>query len=202
MINPQASMKHILGLTSLFVTLGAMAQGTVAFANKWVNLDQKVYNWQFVPLSGPDYYAQLFAGPDYSSLAPIGAPVPFRTGTGVGYWNWGPSATRTIDTVAPGGTVIIEVRAWDNDRGSIATWDAAVNAGRPLGQSDTFRVVLGDASTPAVMTGFRSFLLIVPEPSALTLALLGLGALWFGRKRPAAPASRPRVPPEVAERAP
>ena len=123
-------------------------------------------------LDGPRYMAELYAGTDILSLAPIGPPVPFLGGAGAGYFLGG---TRAIPTVTPGGTATFEVRVWDSFTG--ATWEKAYVRAR----GGTFRVVTGGAgsppSLPANLAGLKSFFLDVPEASTFALGVIGAAAL-------------------------
>ena len=73
----------------------------------------------------------------------------------------------------------LQVRAWDNAGGQFATWDQAWQAaqagsGHAVGWSATFVQGLDIGTIPYQgLENFRSFnLFIVPEPSAIALALL------------------------------
>jgi hypothetical protein len=175
-------MKKLLVLAlSLSMAGAAYAQGTINFANRVVadGLDAPVFGLDGNLLDGDRYMAEILAGPSADSLEPI-STAPFRTGTGVGYWNPGSPATRVLDNVAPGAEAFILIRAWDTDSG--ATFgEAAIRGEAPI-----FSVVTGGAgsppSLPAVMMGLEGFTL-VPEPSTIMLALLGAGALFLRRFR-------------------
>jgi hypothetical protein len=124
-----------------------------------------------------------------NSLSPVANTiVPFRTGTGAGYWNPG-TPTRTIAGSIAGATVFLAVRAWDNG-GTGLTFDQAVAAGKEHGMSDIFGYTLGGAgsppSSPGAMGGLKSFYFgcgICPEPSTTALVVLGIAALLLRRRR-------------------
>lgn len=167
----------------MLASLGAYAQGTVNFANIVLSGGARVVDAPVFAadgttrLAGTGFQAQLYAGPNAGSLAAIGNPTGFLTGTGAGYFNGG---TRTIDTVAPGANAAIEVRAWDTSSG--ATFAAASIKGSSPGLS----IATGGSGTPpslpANLVGLQSFSL-VPEPSTLALGALGALALLFRRRK-------------------
>lgn len=175
-------MKKLLAVAACaLAVISAYAQGTVNFNNRVSgSLDAPVYEMGGITkLAGPDAWAQLYAGPTADAMAAIGAAVPFRTGTGAGYWNPAPDSTRTIATVSAGTSAFVQVKAWKGASGS--TWDSAVEKG----QSALFQVVTGGAgsppSLPANLTSLQSFSL-VPEPSLLALGAIGAAALLLRRR--------------------
>jgi hypothetical protein len=88
--------------------------------------------------------------------------------------------------VASGGTASVTVRAWDTGAG--ATYADAVAAGRGFATA-TFDVagLGGGLVTPPGMDNFKGFTLssagVVPEPTTIALAALGLGGLLFVSRR-------------------
>jgi len=184
-------MKYALAtLCAVLVTASSFAQGTVAFSNKKGTVDAPVFigtTGTGAKAEGAGYVAQLYAGADANSLAPIGAAVPFRTGAGAGYWNPAPDAGRTIPTVAPGGTATIKVVAWNTAAG--ATYEQALAAGQ-AGSSSVFTVVTGGAGSPpglpTDLVGLTSFAIsagAVPEPSVLALGAIGALGLLIRRRK-------------------
>jgi len=174
--------KTMCVLALLLASASAFAQGTVNFNNKVTAsaINAPVYAPDGVTgLAGAAYLAQLYAGADANSLAPVGVAVVFKVN---GYFGGG--AVSTSLNPATGGT--FQVRAWEAAGG--ATYDAAVAAGRPFGKSDTFVIAkLGDpaASPPGLpvdLVGLKSFSL-VPEPSTVALGVLGAAALLAFRRK-------------------
>jgi len=168
--------------------VGALAQGTVNFANRVTTatppLDQPVYvDAMGGSKAGPEYVAQLFAGTQgtaVGSLVAVGSPAAFRSGAGVGYWV---SVTAlAVPGVAGGSVANMVVKAWE---AKYATYDAAVAGGSKVGMSDPFELALGGAgvppSLPATLAGLKSFA-IIPEPSTMALGLLGAAVLLFRRR--------------------
>jgi hypothetical protein len=127
------------------------------------------------PLSGADYWAQAYVGLTLDSLAPVGSPVNFRTGSNAGY-----IVSEVVTTPFPGGTtVFVEMRAWEAGANS---YEAAVAGGKLFGKSDPIQLTVAEApNTPPDMVGLKSFSL-VPEPSTMALGLLGAAALMLRRR--------------------
>jgi MYXO-CTERM domain-containing protein len=138
---------------------------------------------------GPTYRAQLFGGTvnDPATFAAIGTPVAFLTGAGAGVVRQ--AALVSVPGVNPGTPFFYIVRAWRTSDGN----EYAEAHGKPIrveGESVTpVRVVLGgtigtDVFLPPQANGFANFqMVLVPEPSAIALGVLGLGALVLFRRR-------------------
>jgi hypothetical protein len=127
-------------------------QGTLCFANRLSsNIWARIYDCQGLPLSGSNYSAQLFAGPvgsPESQLAPVDAPVPFRTGVAAGSWT--PKVV-TLASVAPGEVAVLQVRVWDNSGGALRTAAAAASSGSLCLKSPVFESLpLGGGDPPAI----------------------------------------------------
>jgi hypothetical protein len=177
---------------SALLSLSAWAQGTVNFNNSNAAIGAggaPVFDVDgTTALAGTGFVAQLYAGPDANSLAPIGATLTFRTGAGAGFLNTtGQDTARIIPTVAPGAQAVIQVRAWD---ASYASYEAAAAAGGKAGASANLTVTTGGAgqppSLPANLVGLQSFSLsVVPEPGTLALVALGACALFLRRRKTA-----------------
>lgn len=165
----------------IFCTLGMVcltwslhAQGTVIFANYvWGVLDAPVFEADYVTrVAGPEYIAQLYAGPDSSSLAPVGPPVPFLSGAGAGYFLGG---TRVIPTVAPGNVAAVQVRYFRTRAlsGDIALTGVSLVTTGGGGSPPTL---------PANLVGLTSVAFPEPEPPTTLLALLAAGLLFQFRR--------------------
>lgn len=138
-------------------------------------------------LTGSGFSAQLWGGTLGAlegNLVAIGSPSTFRTGATLG--GTPVPQVLAVPFVPPAGSGTFQVRAWDNQGGTITTWAAAAAANH--GVSALFDVSnLGDGvlTLPADMVNFRSFNLIttVPEPSTFVLAGLGAAGLLIFRRR-------------------
>lgn len=177
-------MKKLLLSTAVLMTacLGTFAQGSINFINFAGGdnpVDAPVFNVDGTTrLDGNQYMAQLLAGADEASLAPVGAPAPFLSGEGAGYFGGG---TRLVDGIDPGASAVAKVIAWDTTTGS--DFESATIKGES--GTITIEELGGDGSPPTLpanLVGLQSFSL-VPEPSTIALGVLGAAALLFARRR-------------------
>jgi len=185
-------MKKLIYIAALLTaSLGAYAQGTIAFNNRVIGtVDAPVFDvGGTVRLGGTAFFAQLYAGAAGTAedaLVAIGAPVTFRTGGAAGYVN--PVSEITVPGVAVGATARVQMRAWD---ATFGTYGAAVSGQGKNGKSNLFDVSglggqgpSGPPATPPNLAGLTSFSLIqVPEPSTIALGALGVAALLFRRRK-------------------
>jgi hypothetical protein len=135
--------------------------GTFVFNNRVPSkaIDAPIYDSDGVTrLAGTDYLAQLWVGVSTNDLAPAGEPAHFMAGTSAGYL-YVTNATRVASNVAAGIKAFAQVRAWCKADGE--TYQQALAAGGPRGESDIISVVAGGAgdppSPPAYLVGLRSF---------------------------------------------
>src|SRR6266404_5706272 len=109
-------MKRLF-LTLLVISgsITAYGQGTVLFDNIHVGApNAPVYESDGVTkLSGPQFLAELIAGPSVGSLATI-ATTPFLMGNEAGYFL---GSLQTINSVAPGSTAWVAVEVWNTASG-------------------------------------------------------------------------------------
>ncbi len=181
------------GLGALWAALAfataasGLAQGLVNVANRNGFVQAPIFDMDGTPLRGPDYVAQLYAGPVAGSLTPQAEPIPFRTGpeSGWGYLFGGPIV---LDFVEQGETFAAQLRVWNII--VAPTFEEARAAGGLWGMSDVIypqaapHPVTGQWSGPeGYLVGLQSFSLI-PEPRMSALLLLGAGWLgWMNRRR-------------------
>ena len=184
--------KAIITLCSLLVAAGAFAQGTVLFQNRVTGtLDAPVTVAGGALATGPQYVAQLLAGPSAAALAPIGSPLAFRTGAAAGFFTGG---ALTVDSIPAQSVGFFQVVAWDTTVG--ATYAAAVASGLGgVGQSAVFQnktgggvpplpaeILVGGANGSPVFAAF-SIPGVIPEPSVLALGVIGGLALLMRRRK-------------------
>ena len=173
----------VVVVACLLGSLAGYAQGYVQFANIGTGLNSPFKNVDNTALTGTGFYVELLAGADAASATT--SIVPLFTGSfGAGYFNGG---SRNVANVT-GGSAFAVVRVWDSMGGTLATYAAAAaTVGAKIATSNPFAVTLQPSSTlpPTIMTGMPSLQLmtVVPEPSTLALAMLGIGALLLRRRK-------------------
>ena len=183
--------KALIAFCSLMVAVGAFAQGAVNFAGRVVGVYDAPVSVGAGKASGTDYLVQLYAGATSSSLAAVGAAVPFRTGVAAGYWT-GAARTIPVAQTAADGTTQVQVRAWAIAAG--ATYEAAFGTGGGFGASNMIGVKPTLApDVPANLAGLTGFSISAiggagtgtntPEPSTLALGAIGGLALLLRRRK-------------------
>jgi len=198
----------LLGLAVLALPFSGLTQGTINF----INLDSTrgvhapVYlSDRVTKLSGPQYQAELLAGPGPSSLEPIAA-TGFLRGESAGFYNGG---TQVVPTVNGGGLAWVEVRVWNTASGT--SFDQALASGLSDSwwASSIFTVRTGDPSLgggpsiPDPLTGLGTspvYLNTIPEPSTFALAGLGGALALFYARRPKPNHRRQQTPRDRAAR--
>lgn len=160
------------------LAVSSYAQGTVNASNAGGFGVRPIYiNEVGGTPAGTSIMVEILAGATEGSL------VPLRSGSiaagGLGLFALG---TVAIPDVAPGAAAFVQIRAWDSLTG--ASYAAATSKGSSLVFSVPVTGGAGQpASTPAALTGFQSFAVIVPEPGVMSLAAIGgLGLLALRRK--------------------
>ena len=175
----------------------AFGQGIVVFQNSGgifgepLPIDRFVYFGEVggEKLVGTNYAAALYYTlPGLTDLILVpGAIRLFRlpTTTLPGTWNPQPNVGAILPGVPIGQPTFLQVRVWDIQQ--FETWEVALAGGGLHGESNPFGYVPpqlgGDADS--TLKGLRAFA-VIPEPSTLTLSLLGLGSMgvwWFARRR-------------------
>lgn len=175
-------MKHIvLTLTALFAAASVYAQGTVNFATRVTGTLDAPVTYAGAP-AGSDFWGQLLAGPPGGTLAPVGAPVEFRSDAGIGYISGGAVA---IPGVAGGTAADVRFVGWAKSLGN--TWPGQ---GLGTGQSGIINIAATgnpDVTPPTVaanLVGLQGFAIeVIPEPTIAALGLLGAGLLLLRRKK-------------------
>lgn len=179
----------------VLVPCAVFSQASFELANHNSPLvDAPVFDAQGIPLTGTNYFAELWGSSTPDSLTPlvlfVGGSreiVPFLSR---GYFI--PDSTSghlVVATVPPSGWAWLQVRAWDARLG--ATYEETV--ARSLGGYGESPLFYAQGSNPfdllglpAPLIGLESFSLreVIPEPSSALLLLLGLPFLfWRGRPK-------------------
>ena len=154
-------------LTYLFALTTAWGQGSVYFSNldSLRGINAPFYDADGTTrLAGENYRAALYFGLPGSqpeTFMRAGAAQPFRTGTFAGYWV---PANIVLPAPAPGGTFLVQVRFWDTQGGTLATFEQARAMGAKVGFSSVLPISVPLSGTTS-LTGLRSASLIpvVPE---------------------------------------
>jgi len=179
--------KVLLTLAAVAVSVSVMAQGTVNFQN--IGGNPVMNDNTGLPVAATDgivaaLYWATAGTTDDGQMAQIGASANFL---GNGLFLGG---TRTAPVTPPGAAAAFQVRAWESAAG--ATYEEALaSGGTPtVGKSEIFESATGNPTTvpPGIpvnlaltMPGFS--VVAVPEPSAIALGVLGVGALLLFRRR-------------------
>jgi hypothetical protein len=213
-------MKHYV-IASLLLLVGALhgaGQGTVRFENNIPGVlvthfygadpfyagrlfgnglndfPPGQYDWSmWTPLAGSGYYAQLLAAPGadvpFSSLHPASPVTTFQTGANAGFVV--PLIATLEGVPADARAATVQMMVWDNQNGTLKTWDAAVNMSptwRGVSTKITVQNIGGAVNSPPVLAGWESFNLdryiaLVPEPPTLTLGMAGALVAGLARRR-------------------
>lgn len=189
-------MKRLLLTLALVATTTlAFGQGSIAFLNPPTVIHRMKDGTGNVPVNiNSSLTYGLFIGATADSVSDT-AVSPTATGSTTAAGRMaGVPALYLIPGTEAGQVVFARVRAWDSSFG--ANWRAAsAAAGKYYGETDVRQLEpLGPASGPGTViwqgaTGtspnrfFAMQIALVPEPSTIALAVLGLGGLLLFRRR-------------------
>ncbi len=182
--------RHTTALLTAMLTICAVSalhgQGYVTF-NNLPPADGLVYLASDLPgglLLNQDVNFQLLGGADPFNLQPIRTWL-LSDGTANGI-NIAPGRFAdpshnlfAIPGTQPGGNAFLAVRAWT---GNFDDWEAAVRVGA-AGATGNFWNAVGTAGSALGLTGMESFVIGIPEPSALAMLSLGGSILATFRLR-------------------
>ncbi len=132
------------------------------------------------------YVAQLFTVGVGGVETAVGATANFRAATSASPGTWS-GAGRTLTGVNPGTAVNLVVKAWDS--AALSYEAASAGLGLGFGKSAVFSYTQPDPvllPSDTHMTGFAGFSItqnVIPEPSTVALAALGVAGLVFLRRK-------------------
>jgi hypothetical protein len=174
--------KLLLTLALAAVTTFTYAQGTIQFANN-AGTRFTVNGVRPTVLAASTYVFGVFVGTtaDALSAQPVG---PLGTNaTTIGLIS-GPNPQAYAVPGEPNTTVFVQIRGWESRFGNWQEGQQGLH-----GETAVRAVVLGPTTGPGTvvwsstdLTKFQAIDL-VPEPSAIALAVLGLGSLLLFRRR-------------------
>ena len=185
--------KLLLTISLAVVTAMSYGQGTIGFGNTIASKVLFVASLGTPAVTLPTTVRANFGafwGTSQDALqlnnGPLGTSSDANAGILVG------PATYALANSPENGTVFLQIKGWDASFGS--DWAAAKAAGALYGETDVRSVTLAGPLGPGASiwqgaTGvnankFRPMTLsIVPEPSTIALAVLGLGSLLLFRRR-------------------
>jgi hypothetical protein len=174
--------KLILTAVAVMVSVAAFAQGQITFNNRVSGVVDARVTFADGPNIGQGvgagYTAQLFGSADGNNLAALIPSTTFRTSSTAaqGYVN---GVTVDVPGIASGAKATIVMRVFDS-------------ANAKVGESAPITITLGGGlAVPANLEGLQAFTVtaggavtpIVPEPSTIALAALGVGALLLRRRK-------------------
>ena len=152
-----------------FVAGAALGQGTFFFVNSGARTRIGAADG---PLADASILAQMLVGLNTDSLTPVGVPTNHIQGAVFG-------GTVTVPGIPGNTTAYMQMVAWNGD-----LWGSSL-AGVPpdqIGRTDIVPLVLSFSFDPSFPPRFTQGAIVpIPEPSAWTLAMLGLGATVLSR---------------------
>lgn len=155
---------------AVLTVTNVLVAGTVNFANRGGAVNAPVFDTDGTTLLyGPNYRAELLAGPTETMMGIIGATASFPV---PGYFVGG---IRSIPGVAAGQVANVQVRVWDLNNGT--NYGEALTNGGKVGASSIISVTTGGGGIPpglpSNLIGLESFSLrqgIAPAPVAAYLS--------------------------------
>jgi len=165
----------VLAMSILGSTLNASGQRQVTFNNRVAGVVDARVTFADGPNAGQGvgagYTAQRFGGADVASLTALNPATTFRTSSAAaqGYVN---GIVVDVPGIAPGNKATVVMKVFDS-------------TGFKAGESAPITITLGGGVlVPANLEGMQPFTAtIIPEPSTIALAALGLGALLLRRRK-------------------
>lgn len=181
--------------------LSAFGQGFVSLANLGAGVNSPFKDSSGVAISGSGYTVELLTGATAASVAD--SISPFFTGNFLagGYFNAGSRTVPLADVfawaaspnaAAPNGTFAM-LRVWSNLGGTVSTYaQATLTAGAQIGTTAVWETPVQTSTTLPAAAMFAMPLIngtgnltpvAVPEPSTITLGMLGVAVLLLRRRK-------------------
>ena len=157
--------------TAALISVQAYAQGTFYFSN----FRAPTRLWTIDgPLAGRGIWAQMLAGPNTDSLAPVGGAYE-HLANGLVY-----GGIVTVPGIPEFEGAYIQMVAWD---GRLWGTNLIAVPADQIGSTDTTVLVLGGSIVPAGVPHFMQPAIVpIPEPSVLALTVLAGAALFMCRR--------------------
>ena len=143
--------------------------------------------------NGNDWSVQLYAAPGLNdpetALSPVAGSIVTLGTTPATAGIWASSAIATIPGTTGGaaGTATLQLYAWYNDGGQIASYSAAIADGVPTARSAVADITgLGGGSPPATASSLPESLgniSFAPEPGTIALGVMGASAFLLRLRR-------------------
>jgi len=181
-------MKRLIAILSgvALVNLSLLAQGTIAFQNIGPGLNAPIRDISGnLIAAGAPYTIELLAGSTPASVHPFFPGIVTSTWIGSGYFGVG-DAEKVLPGFAPGSYPFLQLRMWNNT-GGVTTYAGALLLNQAYGPGPVFQLVSGGGlnglgnptATPPVPAPplFGMPTVVVPEPSTISLGVLGFGAM-------------------------
>jgi hypothetical protein len=170
----------LIGISALVTVAGARGQGMVLFDTHDLanGSDVRVFDQNGNPLSGPDLFLEVLAGPDVQHLAALTPLLPVnRTGIAAGYPD---PFSHVYTTTLPAGNAVIGYRYFEGTSWDTATVKSALITTQAGSNPIPLIVQLTTPPTPPneVVLGIS-----VPEPTTWALMTVGLTAMLFVGRR-------------------
>lgn len=177
--------KLLLTTFGMFAALSAFAQGTFNASNNYTVPGASTKAFVFAtdgttPLAKANGKVTIQNAADGSFLSPGGAAGVSLAADGLFFING-----LSVPGTATGGSANIIIRAWDSSTG--ATWNDALIRTPVASGLITVSSLGGGPTPPATFAANSNFagltVEVVPEPSTVALAALGVAGLFFVARR-------------------
>lgn len=151
--------------------------GLIHFANRTQHVNSRIFGMNGQPLSGDQYVAQLYVGPDPNFLNPVDGLRSFGSGDLAGYLV-GDNEIIEASLVNPGDPAYAKIFVWEKEAGK--TYEEGVRTGFQFGSSGTIQLITGGGFFPTFDTpdldGLQSFELRTLESPP------SLGSVYFSNR--------------------